>query len=348
MPPILDVQELITQIPTKRGLLTAVDNVSFGLQTGEIFGLVGESGSGKSMTCRSVLGLVPAPGKVTGGKVIYQAQSGSSLELSKLARADLDKIRGKEIAMIFQDPIAVLNPVLRIGRQLTEVLLEHHVVPNAAAAEARAVELLRLVGIPAPQSRLRDYPHQFSGGMCQRVVIATALACHPRIILADEPTTALDVTIQDQILKLLVKLQRELQLTLLLVTHDMGVVAQTCQRVAVMYAGQIVEMTDTQTLFAAPRHPYTLGLLNCVPRMDESGDVRALRPIPGAPPDLVNPPSGCRFHPRCPLASEECKSGSFPLRAVGPNHFSACIKHEELARGREVWPAAISAVSLAA
>jgi oligopeptide/dipeptide ABC transporter ATP-binding protein len=343
MLPILDVQALTTQIPTKRGLLTAVDNVSFRLHTGEIFGLVGESGSGKSMTCRSVLGLVPAPGKVTRGTVVYQTPQGRSLELSKLTRGELDRIRGKEIAMIFQDPIAVLNPVLRIGRQLTEVLLEHHVVPNAAAAEARAVELLRQVGIPASQSRLRDYPHQFSGGMCQRVVIASALACHPRIILADEPTTALDVTIQDQILKLLVSLQRELQLTLLLVTHDMGVVAQTCQRVAVMYAGQIVEMTDTQTLFAAPRHPYTLGLLNCVPRMDGAGNVRALRPIPGAPPDLVNPPSGCRFHPRCPLAGDECKSGEFPLVEVGPNHWSACIKQEALAAGHEVWPATLDA-----
>jgi peptide/nickel transport system ATP-binding protein/oligopeptide transport system ATP-binding protein len=338
MRPVLDVQEITTQIPTKRGLLTAVDNVSFSLRAGEIFGLVGESGSGKSMTCRSVLGLVPPPGKVTAGQVYYQPSGGTSQNLLELSRADLNRIRGKEIAMIFQDPIAVLNPVLRIGRQLTEGMLEHKVVPNMAAAEARAVDLLRQVGIPAPARRLRDYPHQFSGGMCQRVVIASALAAHPNLILADEPTTALDVTIQDQILKLLVKLQQELALTLLLVTHDMGVVAQTCQRVAVMYAGQIVEMTDTKTLFAAPRHPYTLGLLNCVPRMDESGNVRPLRPIPGAPPDLVNPPSGCRFHPRCPLATEECKSGDIRLRQVGPGHLSACIKADSLA-GVEVWPA---------
>ena len=205
--------------------------------------------------------------------------------------------------------------------------------PRRRMPSSVAVELLRLVGIPAPERRMRDYPHQFSGGMCQRVVIAISLACQPRLILADEPTTALDVTIQDQILKLLVRLQHELNLSLLLVTHDMGVVAQTCQRVAVMYAGQIVEMADKFALFAAPRHPYTVGLLNCVPRVEADGEVRPLAPIAGSPPDLVNPPSGCRFHPRCPLASDECKSGAFPLRQIGPNHYSACIKHEQLVRG---------------
>jgi peptide/nickel transport system ATP-binding protein/oligopeptide transport system ATP-binding protein len=232
--------------------------------------------------------------------------------------------------MIFQDPMAVLNPVLRVGDQLMEPMLEHGVAASKAEAQARATELLRLVGIPAPEQRMRDYAHQFSGGMCQRVVIAIALACRPRLILADEPTTALDVTIQDQILKLLVRLQHELQLSLLLVTHDMGVVAQTCQRVAVMYAGQIVELADKFTLFAAPRHPYTVGLLNCVPRVEPDGEVRPLAPITGAPPDLVKPPSGCRFHPRCPLASDECRSGHFPLRKVGAHHYTACIKHEQL------------------
>jgi peptide/nickel transport system ATP-binding protein/oligopeptide transport system ATP-binding protein len=334
MTPVLEVHNLTTKIPTRRGPLTAVDDVSFTLEAGEVFGLVGESGSGKSMTCRSVLGLVPPRGKVTAGQVHYQGQ-----DLLALSRGEMNRIRGKEIAMIFQDPIAVLNPVLRIGAQLREVMLEHRVVASAAEAEVRAVELMRMVGIPAPQRRLRDYPHQFSGGMCQRVVIASALACSPRVILADEPTTALDVTIQDQILKLLVRLQQELQLSLLLVTHDMGVVAQTCQRVAVMYAGQIVEMAETVELFAAPRHPYTVGLLNCVPRMDEAGEVRPLKPIPGAPPDLVRPPPGCRFHPRCPLASEECKSGGFPLRPVGAGHFSACIKHELMAHPTDIWPA---------
>ena len=341
MPPLLEVQQLTTRIPTKRGMLTAVDNVSFTLERGEIFGLVGESGSGKSMTCRSVLGLVPSPGRVESGQVLYQGQN-----LLALSKAEFARLRGKELAMIFQDAIAVLNPVLRIGTQLREVMLEHKVVANKAEAEARAVELMRMVGIPAPKERLHDYAHQFSGGMCQRVVIASALACSPHIILADEPTTALDVTIQDQILKLLVRLQQELQLSLLLVTHDMGVVAQTCQRVAVMYAGQIVEMAPTVELFAKPRHPYTIGLLNCVPRMDETGDVRPLKPIPGSPPDLINPPHGCRFHPRCPIASDECRVGSFPLRQVGNGHFSACIKQELLTQSTDIWPTGLSAATL--
>jgi oligopeptide/dipeptide ABC transporter ATP-binding protein len=232
--------------------------------------------------------------------------------------------------MIFQDPMAVLNPVHRVGDQLTEAMLEHGIVKSKGAARARAIELLRKVGIPAPEERLAAYPHHFSGGMCQRLVIAIALACEPAIILADEPTTALDVTIQDQILKLLIGLQHELGLSLLLVTHDMGVVAQTCQRVAVMYAGKIVELADKVALFTAPRHPYTRGLLDCVPRVQEDGNVRPLTPIPGAPPDLVQPPSGCRFHPRCPLASDECKQGDFPLREVAPGHLSACIKHEQM------------------
>jgi oligopeptide/dipeptide ABC transporter ATP-binding protein len=314
-------------------VLTAVDNVSFSVDAGEIFGVVGESGSGKSMTCRSILGLLPPPGRVVGGTIRYAGR-----EMQGMKRAELNKLRGKEITMIFQDPIAVLNPVLRVGEQIMEPMLEHGVARTRSDAQSRAVELMRRVGIPAPERRLRDYPHQFSGGMCQRVVIATALACDPRVILADEPTTALDVTIQDQILKLLVSLQESLGLSLILVTHDMGVVAQTCQRVAVMYAGQIVEMAETRRLFAAPRHPYTVGLLNCVPRVGEDGNVAPLRPIPGSPPDLVRPPSGCRFHPRCPLASEECRSGELKLREVEPGRYSMCIKHELLATTTDIWP----------
>ena len=326
MAPILEIDHLTTQIPTRRGLLTAVDNVSLTLDAGESFGIVGESGSGKSMTCRSILRLVPPPGKVTHGQVRYKGQ-----DLLTLSESKLNQIRGKEIATIVQHPMAALNPVLRIGPQIMEAMLAHGVVDSQRVAEERAVDLMRKVGIPAPERRLRDYPHQFSGGMCQRVVIAAALACSPQIILADEPTTALDVTIQDQILKLLVQLQQELHLSLILVTHDMGVVAQNCRRVAVMYAGQIVELAETVQLFRAPRHPYTVGLLNCVPRTDETGEMQPLKPIPGAPPDLVDPPSGCRFHPRCPLADAACKTGTFPLREIGPNHFSACIKHAELA-----------------
>ncbi len=304
MAPLLEVDHLTTQIPTRRGIVTAVDNVSFTLQQGEVFGVVGESGSGKSMTCRSILGLVPAPGKVVSGRVLYDGK-----DLLSLSQTQMNAIRGKEIAMIFQDPVAVLNPVMRIGSQISEALLEHGIVQSDREAQARTLELMRHVGIPAPERRLRDYPHQFSGGMCQRVVIAAALACEPRIILADEPTTALDVTIQDQILKLLIQLQREYAMSLVLVTHDMGVVAQTCQRVAVMYAGQIVELAHTVDLFRQPYHPYTVGLLNCVPRTDLRGNVRRLRPIPGMPPDLAHPPRGCPFHPRCPLASVGVQRG---------------------------------------
>jgi peptide/nickel transport system ATP-binding protein/oligopeptide transport system ATP-binding protein len=339
---VLDIQHLTTRLPTSRGPLTAVDDVSFSLAAGEIFGLVGESGSGKSMTCRSILQLVPPPGQVINGRILYQGR-----DLLALPKDEMRRVRGKEIAMIFQDPMVVLNPVLRVGDQLREGLLEHRMVESKAAADKRALELLRLVGIPAPERRLRDFPHQFSGGMMQRVVIASALAGQPRLILADEPTTALDVTIQDQILKLLMGLQKEFQLSLLLVTHDMGVVAQTCQRVAVMYAGQIVEMAETRDLFHSPRHPYTLGLLNCVPRLEMTGQTRRLTPIPGAPPDLVQPPPGCRFHPRCPLASEECKSGEFPLRPVGPGHSSACIKQQLLTGAADIWsPAAVAAEGL--
>lgn len=331
MESILEVIHVSVQIPTKRGILTAVDNVSLELREGEVFGLVGESGSGKSMTCRAILQLIPYPGKVTAGQIKYRGR-----DLLELSKKEMEAIRGKEISMIFQDPIVVLNPVLKIGEQIEEVLLTHQNI-DARQARERAIELLSLVGIPDPERRLQNYPHEFSGGMCQRVSIAVALACDPHIILADEPTTALDVTIQDQILKLISGLQERLNLSVLLVTHNLGVVAQSCQRVAVMYAGNIMEMADTEELFAAPRHPYTIGLLNCVPRFDETGTSRVLTPIPGAPPDLVNPPSGCRFHPRCPLASEECKSGAFPLLEVRPGHYSACIKYELLEKSTEIW-----------
>jgi len=331
MEPILRVEHLSTEIPTKRGPLMAVRDVSFELQQGEMFGLVGESGSGKSMTCRSILQLVPKPGRITGGQIIY-----GNRDLARMAARDMEQIRGKEISMIFQDPTIVLDPVMKIGEQITEVLVAHRVTSRRQSVD-KAVELLRLVGIPDPERRLGSYPHEFSGGMCQRVVIAIALACEPRVILADEPTTALDVTIQDQILKLISDLQTRLNLSVMLITHNLGVVAQSCQRVAVMYAGMIMEMATTEELFAAPRHPYTLGLLNCVPRLDANGVAQRIEPIPGQPPDLVKPPSGCPFHPRCPLATAECMSGEFPLREVSPGHFSECIKHEQLERTTDIW-----------
>lgn len=329
---LLDIRNLTTQIPTPRGVLTVVDDVSFTVDAGECFGLVGESGSGKSMTIKSVLGLIPAPGRVTGGAVLHDGQ-----DLTRLPPAALNLVRGRAIAAIVQDASSALNPVLPIGKQIAESMIEHGIVRKGPQARARVIDLMARVGIPAPESRIDDYPHQFSGGMCQRVVIAAALSCNPGLILADEPTTALDVTIQDQILKLLVALQHDLGLGLVLVTHDLGVVAQTCQRVAVMYAGQIVEMATTADLFRRPRHPYTMGLLNCIPRLDGAAD-RRLTPIPGAPPDLAHPPAGCRFHPRCPLATDACRSGKPDLTEVSPGHLSRCIRQDALTA--DLWEAA--------
>lgn len=325
----LDIRNLTSRIPTSRGSVTVVDDVSFAVQPGECFGIVGESGSGKSMTCRSILGLLPSLGRAT-GEVWFEGQ-----DLLTLPRAALEQIRGRQIAMIVQDAVSALNPVLRIGVQIAEAMLQHGLVLTTAEARSRTLALMAKVGIPAPEARIDDYPHQFSGGMCQRVVIAAALSCSPKLIIADEPTTALDVTIQDQILRLLVALQDELGLSLILVTHDMGVVAQTCQRVAVMYGGEVIELAETADLFRAPRHPYTMGLLNCVPHLDRDVGKARLRPIPGAPPDLRNPPQGCRFHPRCPLAIDACKMTRPPLREVADGHLSRCIRQEAL--NEDVW-----------
>jgi oligopeptide/dipeptide ABC transporter ATP-binding protein len=338
--PVLRIEHLFTEIPTKRGPLTAVRDVSFDLQQGEMFGLVGESGSGKSMTCRSIMRLVPPPGRITGGRIIYGGR-----DLSQVSAKEMETIRGKEISMIFQDPTVVLDPVMKIGQQITEVLVAHHIATRRQSVD-KAVELLRLVGIPDPERRLGNYPHEFSGGMCQRVVIAIALACQPRVILADEPTTALDVTIQDQILKLISDLQTRLDVSLVLITHNLGVVAQSCRRVAVMYAGMIMELASTEDLFATPRHPYTVGLLNCIPRLSADGTARRIAPIPGQPPDLVNPPPGCPFHARCPLASAECMNGDFPLREISPGHFSACIKYEQLEKSIDIWNSPASGMEM--
>ena len=249
-------------------------------------------------------------------------------DLLSLPTRDLRSIRGMRVAMVFQDPMTALNPVIRVGEQIAETLREHQSISRRQARE-RVLELMNLVGIPAPRERIDDYPHQFSGGMRQRVVIAIALACNPRVLLADEPTTALDVTIQDQILKLLLRLQRTMGMSVVLVTHDLGIVAQTCHRVAVMYAGKIVEQADTSTLLSAPRHPYTRGLLDSLPNVAQR--TRYLRPISGAPPDLAHPPAGCRFHPRCPLATDACMREQPPLIQVGPGHVSACLHHDKLA-----------------
>jgi oligopeptide/dipeptide ABC transporter ATP-binding protein len=321
MNPILRVEELRTIFLSAVGVVRAVDGISFSVYPGEIFGLVGESGSGKSATCRSILRLIPSPpGRILSGTIRYGEKN-----LFELSESEMSEIRGVEIAMIFQDPMTALNPAMRIGNQIMEPLLEHQNV-SSKEAKLRAVDLLKKVGVPAPEQRFRDYPHQFSGGMRQRVLIAIALACNPRILLADEPTTALDVTIQDQILKLILKLQKEYGISVLIVTHDLGVIAQTCDRVAVMYAGQILEIADTRDLFNDPRHPYTIALLDSIPK-PESG-IRRLKSIKGSPPDLSNPPSGCRFHPRCAHADSDCVQAEYELVEVHKSHFSACIKEK--------------------
>lgn len=326
MTPLLDIRSLTTVIPTRKGPVTVIDDVTFTLESGQCLGLVGESGSGKSMVCRSLLGLVPVEGSTTTGQALYDG-----VDLATLSEAALTKIRGREIAMIVQDAVSALNPVWRIGVQITEAMLAHGIARTRTEARTRAIGLMRQVGIPDPENRLDDFPHQFSGGMCQRVVIAAALACDPKLIIADEPTTALDVTVQDQILKLLIALQRNLGLGLLLVTHDMGVVAQSCQRVAVMYAGQIIELADTSDLFAGPRHPYTKGLMDCMPRLDAADGATRLTPIPGMPPDLADVPRGCRFHPRCPMAQDACRTDPVPLREIAPGRLSRCLRAKELA-----------------
>ena len=324
--PLLQVRDLHTSFTTSGGVLRAVDGVSFEVRPGEAFGLVGESGCGKSATCRSIIRLLPAHA-ATEGEVLLDGTN-----LLTAGAETMRQVRGGEISMIFQDPMSALNPVLRVGEQVAEAVQAHQGV-GRRAAWGRALELLRLVGIPAPERRLREYPYQFSGGMRQRVLIAIALAGEPKVLLADEPTTALDVTIQDQILKLIVRLQRELGMSVILVSHDLGVIAQVCQRVAVMYAGQIVEEGEVETVLRAPRHPYTMGLLASLPGI--GAPQRYLHPIAGAPPSLLDPPSGCRFHPRCPYAVEPCRTWLPELLPVGPGHGAACWRQDAIQAGAE-------------
>ncbi|WP_216320494.1 ABC transporter ATP-binding protein [Deinococcus aestuarii] len=319
----LSVRDLQVRFVTPRGVLNAVRGVTFDLRPGEVLGLVGESGSGKSVTLRALLRLHRPPTQVS-GEVHWNGQN-----LLALPEPRLRSVRGGQIGMIFQEPMTALNPVLTVGEQIGENLREHARLTGRSARE-RATELLDLVGIPAPAARLRDYPHQFSGGMRQRAMIAIALASEPRVLLADEPTTALDVTIQDQILRLLLRLRDQMGMSLILVTHDLGVVAQTCDRVAVMYAGKLVETAPVQGLFRAPKHAYTLGLLRSLP---EGGDRRVpLQPIPGSPPNLLALQDACPFVPRCAYATLKCQVGEPPLIEVAPGRFSACVHHEELPR----------------
>jgi peptide/nickel transport system ATP-binding protein/oligopeptide transport system ATP-binding protein len=315
--PILDVRDLHVELPLSRGTVRAVDGVSFELRPGEALGLVGESGCGKTMTLRAILNLLPRPGRITAGEVRFEGE-----DIAAAPPRRLREIRGGSIAMIFQEPMTALNPVMRVGDQIAEGPITHLGLGRAKARD-HALDLMRRVGIPDPARRAQAYPHELSGGLRQRIMIAIALASNPRVILCDEPTTALDVTIQDQILKLLLALRREFGVSVIFVTHDLAVVAETCERLAVMYAGQIVETGTVAEVFRQPRHPYTLGLLRSVPDFDQVQE--SLASIPGSPPDLVLPPSGCRFHPRCPFAQEDCVSGDFPLRPLGEGRATACI-----------------------
>jgi peptide/nickel transport system ATP-binding protein len=298
-PPLLEVENLVVHFTTRDGIVQGARGVNFHVDYGETLGIVGESGSGKSVTAQAVIGLIRTPGEIVSGDIRWK---GESLLTAEGGRR-LKKIRGKEIAMIFQDPMTSLNPVFTVGAQITEVL-RRHLKMSREQARDKAVELLEMVEINAPAERLRQYPHEFSGGMRQRVMIAMALACEPELLIADEPTTALDVTIQSQILELLAGLQERLNLSVVLITHDLGVVAQLCHRVAVMYAGKIVEVGSAEGIFERPAHPYTQGLLKATPRPDEVTD--RMFSIEGAPPDLLCPPAGCAFVPRCMYAREGC------------------------------------------
>jgi oligopeptide/dipeptide ABC transporter ATP-binding protein len=323
---LLDVRNLKTYFYTAAGIVRAVEGMTYTVRAGETVALVGESGCGKSVSALSVMRLVSAPaGRIVGGQVLFQGR-----DLLALDEESMRHIRGREIAMIFQEPMTSLNPVLSIGRQLTEPL-EIHLGVSPAQARQQAADLLVTVGIPDPERRLTQYPHQFSGGMRQRMMIAMALACNPALVLADEPTTALDVTIQAQILELMKDLSHQRGIAVVLITHNLGVVARYADRVNVMYAGKLVEQGSARDVYSNPRHPYTVGLLRSVPRLDEPRKA-ILRPIGGQPPDLMHLPPGCAFAPRCPYAVARCQTEVPPLMPVAADHLSACWVADELGR----------------
>ncbi len=316
---LLDVRNVHTYFNVREGVAKAVDGVSFQLRRGETLGLVGESGCGKTVSALSILKLLDSPpAEYHAGEIIFEGQ-----DLLKASESEMRRIRGNTISMIFQEPMTSLNPVISIGSQIEEVLLNHMRL-NSSAARQRTIELLRMVGIPSPESRIDEYPHQLSGGMRQRVMIAIALACNPKVLIADEPTTALDVTIQAQILDLMQQLQADLGTSILLITHDLGVIAETADRVAVMYAGLIVEEADVHTIFKNPVHPYTQGLLRSIPRIDEAQRPHRLTEIPGRVPNLFLLPEGCTFNDRCPVAIDHCKVEVPELVQIEDGHFVRC------------------------
>jgi peptide/nickel transport system ATP-binding protein len=325
--PLLEIKDLKTHFRSDEGMVHAVDGVDLSIARGETLCVVGESGSGKTVTALSVLKLIPMPpGRIVGGEIIWQGK-----DLVPLTAAQMNRVRAKDIAIVFQEPMTSLNPVYTIGDQLAEVI-ELHQGGGRRAALARAVEMLSLVNIPSPQRRVHDYPHHFSGGMRQRVMIAMALSCNPKLLIADEPTTALDVTIQAQILDLLQEMKSRLGMSIMLITHAMGVVAEVAQRVVVMYAGKVVEEAGVEALFGNPAHPYTQGLIRSIPRIDLAAERKQrLETIAGSVPKLINPPVGCRFAPRCRLAIDECSRAQPPLREIEPGHKVACIRAGEAA-----------------
>ena len=326
---VLDIQGLCTSFFTEEGVVKAVDDVSFQVRKGKTLGIVGESGCGKSVTSLSIMRLIPdPPGRITGGKIMYQGKDLATIDL-----AQMRKIRGNEISMIFQEPMTSLNPVFTIGNQIVEAIRLHQPL-SAKEARVKAIDMLRLVGIPAPEQRIDEYPHQLSGGMRQRVMIAMALSCNPNVLIADEPTTALDVTIQAQILELLKELQDKVGMALMLITHDLGVIAEVADEVIVMYAGRVVEQGPVREIFGNPKHPYTRGLLNSIPTMnhDPSGKLKKTRleTIPGIVPNLLHLPKGCRFQERCTFVVDACRAAEPSLRAIpaptGGSHSIRCLR----------------------
>lgn len=324
---LMDVKGLTTYFYTEFGIVRAVENASFQIKKGEIFGLVGESGCGKTVTALSCMKLVRFPGIIEAGEVWFGGK-----DLLKMKDRELRKIRGAEISMIFQDPLSSLNPVFTVGEQIAEVIRLHEGLKREAAKE-RSIQMMKEVGIPLAKERVDDYPHQFSGGMRQRVMIGRSLSCNPSLLIADEPTTALDVTIQAQILDIIRSLQSKFGMSVLLITHNLGIIAENCQRVGVMYGGYIVEMASVNTIFKDPRHPYTQALMAAIPRLDLTVD--HLKTLPGSVPDLIDPPTGCRFHPRCSYAKEICAKEPPSLEDWTPEHQVACHFHKEINLAKE-------------